>query len=366
MTTYSKETALYDTGKIAGDITGAGQTASKYITAVDSNGIKVHAENNPDLNYTKINAEGMELYKDNSSIAKFGSTARIGTTNGARLEIKNNILANYSENGVLGFEVDSSGDEETITKTYSVNGTKGIHTYTIVLPDSNITSGASMWVNVYLSNGETYLIKDFKYGTRATKRDTNSVITVTYNGAREFTVVNSATNYKVEQIDVRYRYRTVPTTVSIPYNLILQDESLTEFIFNPYVNMNVQQSSGVLTSYSNRVDVSYGSNRNAGYIRIGQLCYIHVDVDVLTTLSTNNTWAIIENFPNPVYEGTSFNAYFEDVSVTSGATRKSIGAYMNSNSQNKGRLCIITAGTALAANDVIHIDGWYISNDNSL
>lgn len=61
----------------------AGEGASKYITAIDQNGIKVHAENNPNLNYTKINAEGMEVHQNVSGtdtiVASFGASgSRIG------------------------------------------------------------------------------------------------------------------------------------------------------------------------------------------------------------------------------------------------------------------------------------------------
>lgn len=90
MATYTKETALYDTGKIGTDITGAGQTASKYITAVDQNGIKVHAENGTNVNYSLINGEGLEVFQgtstsDSKSVAKFGANgSQIGKTDGTQ------------------------------------------------------------------------------------------------------------------------------------------------------------------------------------------------------------------------------------------------------------------------------------------
>ena len=64
----------------------AGESATSYITAIDNNGIKVHAANNIDLNYTQITSDGMEIFKTDGaesnpsaiSIANFGEVVRIG------------------------------------------------------------------------------------------------------------------------------------------------------------------------------------------------------------------------------------------------------------------------------------------------
>lgn len=65
-------------------IASASTTATAYITEVDSNGIKVHAQNNPTTNYSKIDANGLEVFKGGTSVASFGDTSRIGTASGAR------------------------------------------------------------------------------------------------------------------------------------------------------------------------------------------------------------------------------------------------------------------------------------------
>lgn len=105
MTTYSKETALYDTGAIASGITDAGNTANTYITAVDQNGIKVHAANNVNSNYSKINAEGMEVYSDSKIASKFGKK---GDEVGSFLydgqgNSNENVIASFTDGGsVIG------------------------------------------------------------------------------------------------------------------------------------------------------------------------------------------------------------------------------------------------------------------------
>ena len=101
MPTYSKETALYDTGAIAAGIDAAGDTADTYITAVNNNGIRVHAANNPTTNYAGIDATGMDVVKGGTSVAKFGEAVRIGPSAGrSHVEVENNAfkLIAYPEN----------------------------------------------------------------------------------------------------------------------------------------------------------------------------------------------------------------------------------------------------------------------------
>ena len=80
--------------KVAGE-------ANKYITAIDENGVKVHAANNINLNYTQITSEGMEVFKTNGatsnpsaiSVAKFGQTSIIGRQDQSHIKIINNGLS---------------------------------------------------------------------------------------------------------------------------------------------------------------------------------------------------------------------------------------------------------------------------------
>lgn len=51
---------------------------TRHITEIDDNGIKVHAANNVNSNYAKIDADGLEVFKGGVSVAKYGDSARIG------------------------------------------------------------------------------------------------------------------------------------------------------------------------------------------------------------------------------------------------------------------------------------------------
>lgn len=121
MPTYTKETALYDTGKISTDITSAGQTASKYITAVDQNGIKVHAENAPNSNYSLIDGDGLTVYKSANNVsykvAKFGDTAQIGADGSKNMQIdQSTIKFNNGSDQIAGI-YSSAETTQTVTKT---------------------------------------------------------------------------------------------------------------------------------------------------------------------------------------------------------------------------------------------------------
>lgn len=80
--------------KVAGE-------ANKYITAINEDGVKVHAANNINLNYTQITSEGMEVFKTNGatsnpsaiSVAKFGQTSIIGRQDQSHIKIINNGLS---------------------------------------------------------------------------------------------------------------------------------------------------------------------------------------------------------------------------------------------------------------------------------
>lgn len=121
MTTYSKETALFDTGAIATDIGEAAQTADRYITYVDADtGIQVHNAEDDD-NYVQLNSDGMEVFQDDASVAMFGSEARIGPLSGAeKVVIGNGGISMYTADNAEYFKayVDS-----TKTKIVKINYT---------------------------------------------------------------------------------------------------------------------------------------------------------------------------------------------------------------------------------------------------
>lgn len=83
---HYKETSVSNPNAIGNGITNASQTATKYITTIDSdNGIQVHAENIASTDYAQLDATGLDVVKASESIAKFGASTRIGKASGAHM-----------------------------------------------------------------------------------------------------------------------------------------------------------------------------------------------------------------------------------------------------------------------------------------
>lgn len=80
---------------------------NKYITEITGGGIKVH-DSDDVLNYIQLTSDGMEVFKTDGaesnpsavSVAKFGSTARIGKTNEAHIEQTSTGLNFVDSSGV--------------------------------------------------------------------------------------------------------------------------------------------------------------------------------------------------------------------------------------------------------------------------
>lgn len=110
MATYTKETALYDTGAISSDIQEAGAQVNKYITAVGNDGIKVHPYNSTTgttdtKNYTKIDANGMEIYQDVNGVS----------TKVADFDVNGTVIGNESKSHSI---IDADGQ-----RFYAIDGT---------------------------------------------------------------------------------------------------------------------------------------------------------------------------------------------------------------------------------------------------
>ncbi len=120
---------------VLSNIADAATTASKYITAVDQSGIKVHAENNPNANYSLINAEGMTVYNESVQRAKFGEETYIGkpyvanaSNNEAHMELDYRSIELFDKENVSFFRVGDLRDRDgytTITLTHVIDVSTG-------------------------------------------------------------------------------------------------------------------------------------------------------------------------------------------------------------------------------------------------
>ena len=105
--------------KVAGE-------ANKYITHINGGGITVHDAVNQNLNYVKIDSNGMEIFKSDGaaepsavSIANFGENVRIGHAAAPHLIADTNGITLFGDDGSTQL---ARFDEEIILGSDDING----------------------------------------------------------------------------------------------------------------------------------------------------------------------------------------------------------------------------------------------------
>lgn len=164
---------------VEANIIKASQSATKYITELGDSGIKVHPENDA-VNYTKIDATGMEVYRNDTSIAEFGvddnnvPISRIGPEsdknvliNSSGVNIKNasTTLATFAGAGVTFSTEDKQGALKVITEDIDFNGEEKLY--------SAIKFGTNDAASIYgqqQSNGYGDLIIEAKGGLEPSQK----------------------------------------------------------------------------------------------------------------------------------------------------------------------------------------------------
>lgn len=129
MATYTKETALYDTGAIATDIANAGTTATSYITQVDSQGIWVtpsalkptNTETGAGATGARINADGMEIFQNGDAVAHYGDYARIGKDGEANTTISPGEVVISAGNNIDALRITPDGNTQKARFTIYTN-----------------------------------------------------------------------------------------------------------------------------------------------------------------------------------------------------------------------------------------------------
>ncbi len=218
MTTYTDEVNVYNPEAIASGIADAGDTADKYITAVDQNGIKVHAVSNTTTNYAQINANGMDVVNGGDSIANFGASARVGKSDESHVDIDYHSLQLVDKNASIYFYVSDLRDQNgvaTVSQTFYGDGSKKYFTlglfaasndYSVTVGDGSggsVTKGpVSINFETAPSDGTTITV-EYTTASGAAKaytigrRNTNSEVGLTTVGPMSCGIGNSviATNY---------------------------------------------------------------------------------------------------------------------------------------------------------------------------
>lgn len=112
-------------GKISASIDmtegkSASAVATNYVTEVSNSGITVHPSSTT-ANRVLINADGMEVFRSNDSVALYGDTVRIGKKEEAYIEIDSSKLSAYNTNLKKYFEFGDTGGV-TQAKEYTYDG----------------------------------------------------------------------------------------------------------------------------------------------------------------------------------------------------------------------------------------------------
>ena len=208
MPTYSKETALYNTGAIADGINEAGQTAESYITTVSGGGIMVHPAGDATSGW-KI-ADALELLKGGMTFIKAWlsgtapnqtPTIQIGSDDGAHTVIDEDSFSLKNAEQVTMFECESSDVVSEVTVTDNVGKSvvgSGEVSHTL---SGNPVSGTTITVNCFGTVGSVYAT--FTAGTSGSDSSLSG-ITITYDGDKTIIASFSSANQQGTFASVEY------------------------------------------------------------------------------------------------------------------------------------------------------------------
>lgn len=105
-------------------------------------------------------------------------------------------------------------------------------------------------------------------------------------------------------------------------------------------------SSSGLSAVSNRVSIQSG-----GQFKLGKWRFVQLNLKLLTNLSANNYWGVLQGFDAAVSDTVSLSA------VIPAKNGGAISAYMT----NAGNLALATDNATPSANDIVLVTGWYIA-----
>ena len=185
----------------------ARKIAVKYVTDMGDDGIIVHPENDT-TNYAKINAEGMDIVKNDESIAFYGEFSRVGRDNRSRTITSPKGVSMYTDDNVLAFSIGSSVNTGSVSVNEWVNYYATLNTSsTLTVPGlSQGAVGGDIQLGITASyydynsvpnrqKTETNESIFFEVGTSATETWTvgasnDYTITIAYDGSTSFTITN--------------------------------------------------------------------------------------------------------------------------------------------------------------------------------
>lgn len=192
-------------------------TATSYITKITGEGIFISPEDQSPSEQTpgnsvKIDGTGMEVFKDDVSMAKYGETVRIGQEQSARTEINKDDMLLITEDGVRSLNIHDSGIQQENYRHVSVgvvlnNGES--HSITF----SDIPNGTPL--EFFLVNGgpPLMLLIDIVIGTSSSREYTTGYVLCSYN----YDAATNTISIRANQDNVSIRYYEYLSMVNMPY-----------------------------------------------------------------------------------------------------------------------------------------------------
>jgi len=182
----------------------ARKIAVKYVTDMGDDGIIVHPEGDTS-NYAKINAEGMDIVKNDESTAFYGDYARVGSESSSRIMIYPTDISMLNQDGAETFRV------KTLDKTRSRKVYRNIGYWVNALGTGNLDiadimaeiPSASYFYLYVTANGSPEATElQFQKGTTATKTASygGGSVSITYNGTTDIFAVDNTSSSDISTI----------------------------------------------------------------------------------------------------------------------------------------------------------------------
>ena len=149
------------------DVTDAAKTATTYLTDISGAGISVHPASGT-ANRAVINANGMEVYKDNVSVAQYGADVRIGETSDSHIIQSAQQTEFYGDDGTTVVAAirqfaNSGGGIVEYPSGYGVEQAVSGSRYASIDFDSDYNGGIGAQLRLTASDGTN--IKQIKLNT---------------------------------------------------------------------------------------------------------------------------------------------------------------------------------------------------------
>lgn len=320
-------------------INDAGTKATNYLSPVGNSGITVHAVNNPTSNYVQIDGSGMNVYNSGTSVANFGSSARLGKQASNHVDISPTAISMSEGSKTLYEVVNASSGAVKITQVYNVSVTQDSHDFTDTI---GLGRTVASWVNQgivlnYKLNGTTQTPVKFssmpiddEIGSYIFKASlSGSTVSITWScpvpSSDTLTLVSLELNFNTSQQVAEstlgaYADKTQSgafrvgkgTSTSAKANAMLVDwNGNGRFSGDVVVGCNANSSGGLSLSRVHFVgDLYYEASNGIASIeayRVGKIVMMYVYCEKTSSTSAGGTVYAISlagtNFPVPVMLG---------------------------------------------------------------